>query len=68
MQRTVFGEAFDRGDFVALNGDSKGWSEPGEDVSAFAEAGATWWLENVHGARFDADTAIARIADGPPRA
>ena len=47
---------------VAFNG----YSEPGEDVSAFAAAGATWWLENVHGMRFDADAAIARVAAGPP--
>jgi alkanesulfonate monooxygenase SsuD/methylene tetrahydromethanopterin reductase-like flavin-dependent oxidoreductase (luciferase family) len=47
---------------VAFNG----YSEPGEDVSAFAAAGATWWLENVHGQRFDADAAVARIAAGPP--
>jgi hypothetical protein len=47
---------------VAFNG----YSEPGEDVSMFAHAGATWWLENVHGMRFDADAAVARIAAGPP--
>jgi alkanesulfonate monooxygenase SsuD/methylene tetrahydromethanopterin reductase-like flavin-dependent oxidoreductase (luciferase family) len=47
---------------VAFNG----YSEPGDDVRAYAKAGATWWLENVHGTRLDADAALARIAAGPP--
>jgi alkanesulfonate monooxygenase SsuD/methylene tetrahydromethanopterin reductase-like flavin-dependent oxidoreductase (luciferase family) len=47
---------------VAFNG----YSEVGESVRAYAEAGATWWLENVHDMRGDVDTLIARIAAGPP--
>jgi alkanesulfonate monooxygenase SsuD/methylene tetrahydromethanopterin reductase-like flavin-dependent oxidoreductase (luciferase family) len=47
---------------VAFNG----YSEPGEDVRAYAEAGATWWLENLHDMRGDADALVARIEAGPP--
>jgi alkanesulfonate monooxygenase SsuD/methylene tetrahydromethanopterin reductase-like flavin-dependent oxidoreductase (luciferase family) len=49
---------------VAFNG----YSEAGESVHAYAEAGATWWLENVHDARGDPDALIARIEAGPPAA
>jgi alkanesulfonate monooxygenase SsuD/methylene tetrahydromethanopterin reductase-like flavin-dependent oxidoreductase (luciferase family) len=49
---------------VAFNG----YSEPSEDVHEYAEAGATWWLENVHDLRGDPDEVIARIEAGPPRA
>jgi alkanesulfonate monooxygenase SsuD/methylene tetrahydromethanopterin reductase-like flavin-dependent oxidoreductase (luciferase family) len=53
------------GDFdVAFNG----YSEPGEDVRAYADAGATWWLENLHDVRGDADSSLARIEAGPPAA
>jgi alkanesulfonate monooxygenase SsuD/methylene tetrahydromethanopterin reductase-like flavin-dependent oxidoreductase (luciferase family) len=51
-------EGFD----VAFNG----YSESGESVQPFAEAGATWWLENVHDMRSDVDTLLARIEAGPP--
>lgn len=53
------GEGFD----VAFNG----YSEPGEDVGDYADAGATWWLENLHDRRGDADALVARIGAGPPR-
>ena len=49
---------------VAFNG----YSEPGEEVGAYAEAGATWWLENLHDLRGDVDSLIARIEAGPPNA
>ncbi len=49
---------------VAFNG----YSEAGEDVGAYAAAGATWWLENLHDQRGDADALIARIEAGPPDA
>jgi alkanesulfonate monooxygenase SsuD/methylene tetrahydromethanopterin reductase-like flavin-dependent oxidoreductase (luciferase family) len=49
---------------VAFNG----YSEPAEDVSAYAEAGATWWLENVHDLRGDVDALLRRIQAGPPTA
>jgi alkanesulfonate monooxygenase SsuD/methylene tetrahydromethanopterin reductase-like flavin-dependent oxidoreductase (luciferase family) len=52
------GDGFD----VAFNG----YSEPGESVGEYAEAGATWWLENVHDLRGDAAAAVARIEAGPP--
>jgi alkanesulfonate monooxygenase SsuD/methylene tetrahydromethanopterin reductase-like flavin-dependent oxidoreductase (luciferase family) len=54
------GEGFD----VAFNG----YSEPGEDVRVYADAGATWWLENLHDQRGDADALVARIEAGPPAA
>jgi len=49
---------------VAFNG----YSEVGESVLPYADAGATWWLENVHDLRGDVDTLIARIGAGPPSA
>jgi alkanesulfonate monooxygenase SsuD/methylene tetrahydromethanopterin reductase-like flavin-dependent oxidoreductase (luciferase family) len=52
------GDGFD----VALNG----YSDAGENVQAYAAAGATWWLENLHDMRGDVDTLIARIEAGPP--
>jgi len=52
------GEGFD----VAFNG----YSEPGENVRPYADAGATWWLENLHDQRGDADALVARIEAGPP--
>jgi alkanesulfonate monooxygenase SsuD/methylene tetrahydromethanopterin reductase-like flavin-dependent oxidoreductase (luciferase family) len=51
-------EAFE----IAFNG----YSEPGESVRAYAEAGVTWWLENVHDLRDSLDALMARIAAGPP--
>ena len=47
---------------VAFNG----YSDPGENVHAYAEAGATWWLENVHDLRGDVDALLTRIEAGPP--
>jgi alkanesulfonate monooxygenase SsuD/methylene tetrahydromethanopterin reductase-like flavin-dependent oxidoreductase (luciferase family) len=52
------GEGFD----VAFNG----YSEPGDDVRAYADAGATWWLENLHDQRGDAGALVTRIEAGPP--
>lgn len=37
-----------------------------ETPVAFAEAGATWWLENVHDGRGDRDEMLARMRGGPP--
>ena len=52
------GDDFD----VAFNG----YSEAGESVRAYADAGASWWLENVHDRRGDVDALVARIDAGPP--
>jgi alkanesulfonate monooxygenase SsuD/methylene tetrahydromethanopterin reductase-like flavin-dependent oxidoreductase (luciferase family) len=49
---------------VAFNG----YSDAGENVGAYAEAGATWWLENVHDMRGDVDAIVGRIESGPPDA
>jgi alkanesulfonate monooxygenase SsuD/methylene tetrahydromethanopterin reductase-like flavin-dependent oxidoreductase (luciferase family) len=49
---------------IAFNG----YSKPTESVRAYAEAGATWWLENVHDLRGDIDALMARIEAGPPSA
>jgi alkanesulfonate monooxygenase SsuD/methylene tetrahydromethanopterin reductase-like flavin-dependent oxidoreductase (luciferase family) len=54
------GEAFE----IAFNG----YSQPGEGVHAYAEAGATWWLENLHDLRGEVDALMARIEAGPPSA
>jgi alkanesulfonate monooxygenase SsuD/methylene tetrahydromethanopterin reductase-like flavin-dependent oxidoreductase (luciferase family) len=52
------GDGFD----VAFNG----YSEVGESVGEYADAGATWWLENAHDLRGDVDAIVARIEAGPP--
>ena len=36
-----------------------------ETPAVFAEAGATWWLENVHDGRGDLDAMRARVRRGP---
>jgi alkanesulfonate monooxygenase SsuD/methylene tetrahydromethanopterin reductase-like flavin-dependent oxidoreductase (luciferase family) len=48
---------------VAFNG----YSSPEESalVARYAAAGATWWLENLHDRRFDADGVLARVRAGP---
>jgi alkanesulfonate monooxygenase SsuD/methylene tetrahydromethanopterin reductase-like flavin-dependent oxidoreductase (luciferase family) len=43
-----------------------GVCEPGGDVRAYAEAGATWWLESMHGLRGSHEALLKRIASGPP--
>jgi alkanesulfonate monooxygenase SsuD/methylene tetrahydromethanopterin reductase-like flavin-dependent oxidoreductase (luciferase family) len=45
----------------------EGYSEPGErDLhAAYARAGATWWFEELHDRRGDADAILARVAAGP---
>jgi alkanesulfonate monooxygenase SsuD/methylene tetrahydromethanopterin reductase-like flavin-dependent oxidoreductase (luciferase family) len=35
------------------------------DPAAYARAGATWWLENVHDRRGDVDAMLALVRDGP---
>jgi probable F420-dependent oxidoreductase len=37
------------------------------DPSAYAQAGATWWLENVHDKRGSADEMLALVQQGPRR-
>ena len=53
---------------VAMHGETPG---PGEDGAAivrpWAEAGATWWLESLHGSRGTAKQLMARVKAGPPR-
>jgi probable F420-dependent oxidoreductase len=36
------------------------------DPRAYADAGATWWLEDVHDMRAPFDELLARVAAGPP--
>lgn len=44
-----------------------GVSAPGDGrPTAYAEAGATWWLESVHGLRGSLDEMTALVAAGPP--
>jgi alkanesulfonate monooxygenase SsuD/methylene tetrahydromethanopterin reductase-like flavin-dependent oxidoreductase (luciferase family) len=37
------------------------------DPVAYAEAGATWWLENLHDKRGSIDEVLALVLQGPPR-
>jgi probable F420-dependent oxidoreductase len=36
------------------------------DPAAYAEAGATWWLENLHDGRGSTDEVLALVQRGPP--
>ena len=51
---------------VACNG----YSSPADRAlcEAYAGAGATWWLENMHDRRFEPDELLARVAAGPATA
>lgn len=42
-----------------------GVSEPGSSVRAYAEAGATWWLEHLHGYRGSVEALMERVKAGP---
>lgn len=46
-----------------------GYSDPADATirRAYAEAGATWWLEGLHDAREPLDAALERVATGVPR-
>ena len=37
------------------------------DPTAYAQAGATWWLENLHDKRGSIDDTFALVQQGPPR-
>jgi probable F420-dependent oxidoreductase len=37
------------------------------DPAAYAQAGATWWLENLHDERGSIDDVLALVQQGPPR-
>ncbi len=45
-----------------------GYSEAGDPTlpRAYAAAGATWWLESIHGMRGPHDEMMARVEAGPP--
>jgi alkanesulfonate monooxygenase SsuD/methylene tetrahydromethanopterin reductase-like flavin-dependent oxidoreductase (luciferase family) len=45
-----------------------GYSEPGDAAlpRAYEAAGATWWLESIHGMRGPMEEMIARVEAGPP--
>jgi alkanesulfonate monooxygenase SsuD/methylene tetrahydromethanopterin reductase-like flavin-dependent oxidoreductase (luciferase family) len=47
-----------------------GYSEAGDPTlpRAYGAAGATWWLESIHGKRGTLDEMIARLEAGPPEA
>jgi alkanesulfonate monooxygenase SsuD/methylene tetrahydromethanopterin reductase-like flavin-dependent oxidoreductase (luciferase family) len=50
---------------VACNGSSS--AQDRALCAEYSEAGATWWLENVHDRRFSPDELLARVAAGPAR-
>jgi alkanesulfonate monooxygenase SsuD/methylene tetrahydromethanopterin reductase-like flavin-dependent oxidoreductase (luciferase family) len=45
-----------------------GYSEPGDPTlpRAYEAAGATWWLESIHGIRAPVKEMMARVEAGPP--
>jgi alkanesulfonate monooxygenase SsuD/methylene tetrahydromethanopterin reductase-like flavin-dependent oxidoreductase (luciferase family) len=49
---------------IAVIGASAGAGDP--TASAYAEAGATWWLEHIHARRGSHDSMLARVSAGPP--
>jgi hypothetical protein len=55
-------DGFTFGDVAVL-----GYSEPGQSElhRAYGEAGATWWIEQVHDRRGDLDAMLARVEAGP---
>ena len=55
-------EGFEFGDIAFM-----GYSQPQERAlhDAYADAGATWWIEQVHDGRGDFETIRARVAAGP---
>jgi hypothetical protein len=57
-------------DGAAIDVVAEGISSPdGHDhVQAYADAGATWWLEAIYGLRAPVDALLARVEAGPPRA
>jgi alkanesulfonate monooxygenase SsuD/methylene tetrahydromethanopterin reductase-like flavin-dependent oxidoreductase (luciferase family) len=55
------GSGFD----VAVNGYSE--RRDAELVRTYADAGATWWLENLHDLRGSVDDLLERVAEGPAR-
>lgn len=56
-------ELRDASDFdVAVLGEQRS-----SDVAAYEEAGATWWLENVHDQRGSPEEMLALVQSGPPR-
>ena len=58
-----------RGNFGNFDFIFMGYSEPIERAKAkeYADAGATWWLECLHGTRGSFEEMCARVKDGPPR-
>ena len=50
---------------VACNGYSS--PDAPRSCAEYADAGATWWFENLHDRRFDAEGILARVRAGPPR-
>jgi alkanesulfonate monooxygenase SsuD/methylene tetrahydromethanopterin reductase-like flavin-dependent oxidoreductase (luciferase family) len=67
-ERAAAGIAPDAPFVIGIHGETPG---PGEDSAAivrpWALAGATWWLEMLHGWRGSTDDLFARVAAGPPR-
>jgi hypothetical protein len=44
-----------------------GYTEPDDRLPrVYEEAGATWWLESIHGMRGGIEEMMARVRAGPP--
>jgi probable F420-dependent oxidoreductase len=66
-ERAAAGVAEDASFEVALHGETPGPGREGAaTVTQWREAGATWWLESLHGWRGSTDDLFARVAAGPP--
>ncbi len=67
-ERSAAGIAVNEPFAVAMHGETPG---PGDEaatiVRPWAAAGATWWIETLHGYRGSTDDLFARVAAGPPR-
>jgi alkanesulfonate monooxygenase SsuD/methylene tetrahydromethanopterin reductase-like flavin-dependent oxidoreductase (luciferase family) len=55
-------EGYDLGDVAFM-----GYSEPGDRAlhDEYADAGATWWVEQLHDGRGDRDAILRRVRSGP---
>lgn len=66
-ERAAAGAAEDAPFEVALHGETPGPGPEGDAVVApWRDAGATWWLESLHGWRGSTEDLFARVAAGPP--
>jgi len=67
-ERAARGVPSDAPFVVGIHGETPGQGPDGAAiVRRWAEAGATWWIESIHGWRGSTAELFARVAAGPPR-